>query len=83
MLTTEQKEKILRSAGVTVPDYPRQDADTLAGQQQQQGTANPLHGRFAAAAEAQWRDAIDTLFVTFAAGRAARSLRESGQARLL
>ena len=87
MLTTDQKEKILRQAGMTVPDYPRLPAQARQPQLQQ-GAAlqrNALQADAGTAADpvAQWATAIDTLFVQYSAERAARSLREAEQARQL
>ena len=82
MLTTEQKEKILRLAGIKVPDYPRPEA-AVHSTQQQQGTSNLSPTGPSAQAAAQWTKAIETLFVQYSAERAARSLRESEEARQL
>jgi hypothetical protein len=81
MLTTDQKETILRRAGVAVPAFPfhrpsdRQQSDAepiLKGNMQADGRQK--------AAE-QWARTIDALFVEYSATRAARSLRDAEEAR--
>ena len=67
MLTTDQKETILRRAGVAVPAFPSR----YSSDQQHQSAA------------AQWARTIDTLFVEYSAARAARSLRDAEEARQL
>jgi len=74
MLTTDQKETILRRAGVAVPAFPSPRASDQQQQQQADGPKN--------AAE-QWARTIDTLFVEYSAARAARSLREAEETRQL
>ena len=76
MLTTDQKETILRRAGVAVPAFPSPRASDQQQQQQQQADG-PKN-----AAE-QWARTIDTLFVEYSAARAARSLREAEETRQL
>ncbi|CAN7775334.1 hypothetical protein LJR084_007850 [Variovorax sp. LjRoot84] len=84
MLTTDQKETILRRAGVAVPAFPsRRPSD-----QQQQSDAEPiLKGRMLAdgrqKAVEHWARTIDALFVEYSAARAARSLRDAEEARQL
>src|SRR4030095_14738789 len=83
MLTTEQKETILRRAGIAVPDYP---APSSQAQQMMQGVV-PARGPIRAdaaheAAATQWARTIDALYVEYAAARAARSLREAEEAQL-
>ena len=69
MLNTDQKEAILRRAGVAVPSFPERHPDA--------------HGRDRdAEAEQQvalqrWTEAIDMLYVQYAAARAAQSLRDA------
>jgi len=82
MLTTDQKETILRKAGVTVPAFPF----GASGDQQQQADARPIVKR-ALQADARpdphdhWARTIDALFAEYSAARAARSLLESDLAR--
>jgi len=84
MLTTDQKEAILRRAGVAVPALPSH----RSSDQQQQADAEPIlkgdvqaDGRHNAAE--RWARTIDALFVEYSAARAARSLREAEAARQL
>jgi hypothetical protein len=71
MLTTDQKETILRGAGVATPAFP--SPGVLWRQQwQDPGTAAQ-----------QWAHAINTLFVAYSAARAARGLRKAEEARQL
>lgn len=85
MLTTDQKETILRRAGVAVPAFPsRRPSD----QQQHQSDAEPiLKGNMQADGRQkpaeQWARTIDALFVEYSAARAARSLRDAEEARQL
>ena len=77
MLTTDQKEAILRRAGVTVPAFPSPRARDQQQQQQQQQADGPED------AAKQWARTIDTLFAEYSAARAARSLREAEETRQL
>lgn len=78
MPTTSQKADILARAGVIVPAFPPdparsspvQDQGCLEAADTQQG--DPV---------AQWSRQIDVLFAAYAMSRAARSLRESEEAR--
>lgn len=84
MLTTQQKEAILRKAGVALPDPDRGNAAVHAGQLQQ-ADAQPLARTSAmqaggqADSQAQWARTIDLLFVEYTTARAARSLRDAQQ----
>jgi hypothetical protein len=90
MLTTDQKEAILRKAGVAVPEFPsdqvalRRDAtyvrapDRLLGRRQ----ADAPEASRRKAIE-QWTAAIDALYVEYTARRAAKSLRDAEEARQL
>jgi hypothetical protein len=84
MLSTDQKETILRRAGVAVPARPsRRSSD-----QQQQADAGSISGQNIQAggqqdAARRWARTIDALFVEYSAIRAARSLRDAEEARLL
>jgi hypothetical protein len=84
MLTPEQKETILRKAGVAVPAIPSRN---LASQQQQaDGERIPkqnaqLDGRHDPFE--QWARAIDALFAEYTAARAAKSLRDAEEIRRL
>ena len=84
MLTTDQKETILRRAGVAVPAFP----SPRSSDQPQQADAEPIlkhnmqaHGQQNAAE--RWARTIDALFVEYSAARAARSLRDAEEARRL
>ena len=84
MLTTEQKETILRKAGVAVPAFPCFNLSD----QEPQADARPIlkenrqaDGRQDAAA--QWARTIDALFVEFSAARAAGGLRDAEEIRQL
>lgn len=84
MLTTDQKEVILRRAGVAIPAFPVRNLPSQP--QQQQGDPSPLgRMRLQAGAEPrtavdQWSRTIDALFAEYSADRAARSLREADEA---
>lgn len=84
MLTIEQKETILRRAGVAVPAF----SSRRASNQQQQADAKPILKEDMQAdgqqntAERRART-IDALFVEYSAARAARSLRNAEEARQL
>lgn len=84
MLTTDQKETILRRAGVAVPVRPCHRA---SGQQQQADAepilANNLHEGGQQTAAGRWARSIDALFVEYSAARAAKSLRDAEEARRL
>lgn len=71
MLTTDQKEAILRRAGVTVPPFPS------GAMQNDEGAPG-----FAIAVE-QWARSIETLYVAYVARRAAQSLRDDEASRQL
>jgi len=86
MLTTDQKEAILRGAGVATPAFP--SPGVLWRQQRQHDAApgsgtNPQAGMDPVTAAKQWADAINTLFVAYSAARAARGLRKAEEARQL
>src|SRR5580765_7335197 len=80
MLTTDQKEAILREAGVATPAFP--SPGVLWRQQRQHDAApgsrtNPQAGMDPGTAAKQWAHAINTLYVEYSAARAARSLRKA------
>ena len=84
MLTTAQKETILRRAGVAVPAFPSRNTS----EQQPQADAEPIlkenmqaDGRQNTAEH--WVRTIDALFVEYSAARAARSLRDAEAIRQL
>lgn len=84
MLTTDQKETILRRAGVAVPASPASrpsDPQHQAGAEPSLKRNMQAEGRRTAAE--QWARTIDTLFVEYSAARAARSLRDAEEARQL
>jgi hypothetical protein len=70
MLTTVQKANILGKAGFDVPACP---VDAAA--------ADPLCGQDTALQ--RWIKAVEILYATYAAARAAKSLREAEEARQL
>ena len=67
MLSTTQKANILKKAGVQVPEMPTSDAATAGG----------LH------TTREWATAVENLYVSYVAARAAKSLREAEEARQL
>ena len=82
MLTTDQKETILRRAGIAIPWIP---APGVAAQLQQADGRLLVKGNLqadgrASAAEQRAR-AIDALFADYSARRAARSLADADAAR--
>lgn len=86
MLTTDQKETILRKAGVTVPAFPThplraKEHDQLEGARDP--TKDLAEGAAKRAAAAEWAKAIDTLYVEYSAARAAKSLRDAEEAQRL
>ena len=83
MLTTDQKEAILRKAGVAVPDFPPGDLEAQArGPDAHDKTMSPAR-QTAAQAREQWAAIIGTLYVEYVARRAAKSLRDAEDARRL
>jgi hypothetical protein len=74
MLTTDQKEAILRGAGVATPAFPSPGV---------LWRTNPQAGMDPDTAAKQWAHAINTLFVAYSAARAARGLRKAEEARQL
>ncbi|MDM0109375.1 hypothetical protein QTH97_30925 [Variovorax sp. J22R24] len=83
MLTTDQKEAILRSAGVAVPDRAAVDADAraLEGARLQAAKDGQGAARSPREATSQWARTIETLYVEYVARRAAKSLRDAEEAR--
>lgn len=73
MLTPDQKEVILRRAGIAVPIFPERRL------QAQERDAEAEH----ASAVHRWSEAIDVLYVQYAAARAAKSLRDADEAAQL
>lgn len=73
MLTIDQKEAILRRAGIQVPSFPG-SPPTADPRDHEADTEHK-------AALQRWREAIDVLYVQYAAARAAKSLRDAEQAR--
>ncbi|MDM0113130.1 hypothetical protein QTI66_13305 [Variovorax sp. J22R133] len=72
MLTTLQKANILRKAGVQVPAAPTSVSEDAS---------NPAAELHKAAKE--WATTVENLYVTYAAARAAKSLRDAEEARQL
>lgn len=86
MPTTDQKAHILMKAGIAVPAFPAwrlpvQERHLYKGNRAPQQELDA--GAEQAEAVAQWERQIDNLFVTYAAARAAKSLRESEEAQQL
>lgn len=75
MLTIDQKEAILRRAGTAVPAFPERHPDTRA----QDHEADAKHK----ACVQRWTEAIEVLYVQYAAARAAKSLRDAEEAAQL
>lgn len=68
MLTTVQKAKILGKAGFEVPACP----DGVAGADADAAPESPMQ---------KWIRAVEILYATYAAARAAKSLRDAEEAR--
>ncbi|MGO4392749.1 hypothetical protein AB4Z46_15480 [Variovorax sp. M-6] len=87
MLTTDQKEAILRRAGIAVPDFPPGHANTQKRNSDQPNTSMSPEQRGAQAARRvaieQWAATIDALYVEYVAARAAKSLRDAEEVRQL
>ncbi len=75
MLTAAQKATILRKAGIPLPPAPDSTASIAPGE----ATAQAEAAR-ADAADA-WAATVNVAFVTYAAARAAKSLRDAEEAR--
>ncbi len=73
MLTPLQKANVLGKAGVKIPACPDRRAAELA--------TDLRAGAGAETAMMNWIRAIEVLFATYAAARAAKSLREAEEAR--
>lgn len=65
MLTIDQKEAILRKAGIAVPEF------------------RPVAAATHKAELDRWTEAVDVLYLQYAAARAAQSLRDAEQAQQL
>lgn len=87
MLTTDQKEAILRRAGVVVPDFPPGHSKTIASERGAHDTSAVQAGGSASNSSREpigpWAETIETLYVEYVARRAAKSLRDSEDARQL
>jgi hypothetical protein len=83
MLTTDQKEAILRRAGIAVPEFPPGDLQAQARAPDAHDGTLSCAKRTAAQAREQWAATIAALWVEFVARRAAKSLREAEDARRL
>ncbi|MGJ7497898.1 hypothetical protein ACSFA8_22845 [Variovorax sp. RT4R15] len=82
MLTTDQKETILRRAGIAIPGIPAPGGD--AQLQQADGellVKGNLQADSRASASEQRTRAIDALFADYSARRAAKSLDDAEAAR--
>lgn len=78
MLSTAHKANILRKAGYDVPAYPS-TADELSIQIY--STAPALRGNSIYQTTQSWCKAVDALYATYAAARAAQSLRDAEAAQ--
>lgn len=74
MLTIAQKADILQKTGIAVPAAPA--PSPLPDVQDGQTTAEP-------SAMARWTAAVEALFVSYVAARAAKSLRDAEERRQL
>jgi len=85
MLTTDQKEAILRRAGIAVPEFPPRDLQAQAQGRQVDAhdEAQSSAKRTAAQAREQWAATVGALWVEYVARRAAKSLRDAEDARRL
>jgi hypothetical protein len=72
MLTTSQKANILRKAGLQVPAAPTSVSEDASH------PADELHKL-----AKEWSTTVENLYVTYAAARAAKSLRDAEEARQL
>jgi hypothetical protein len=77
MLTPLQKANVLGKAGVKIPACPDRRAAELAAEL----AADLRAGAGSETAMMNWIRAIEVLFATYAAARAAKSLREAEEAR--
>lgn len=75
MLTIVQKAAILGKAGIEVPARPEDDLSTQAV------TGSPLRAEGVSQQAHDWGRAIEALYVSYAAARAAKSLRDAEEAR--
>ncbi len=87
MLTTDQREAILRKAGVAVPDFPAENPRIGPAHPGARGNA-VLPGKRAMSqsrreALERWTASIEALYVEYVARRAAKSLRDAEEARQL
>ena len=75
MLTILQKAVILGKAGVDVPAHPVDDLSTPMA------TGSPVKAEGVSQKAHEWARAVETLYVTYVAARAAKSLRDAEEAR--
>jgi hypothetical protein len=84
MLSTQHKAQILARVGVTVPSCPTAAQLGLRhGQPGVNGASHPHATVDGGASDAAWRREVEILYAQYAAARAAKSLRESEEARQL
>jgi len=79
MLTPFLKAEILRKTGFAVPALPTEVAEVTEGNA---ATDSPVNAGDSHVLK-QWVASVEALFVTYVAARAAKSLRESEEARQL
>jgi hypothetical protein len=75
MLTIVQKAAILGKAGIDVPARPEDDLSTHVV------TGSPVKAEGVSQKAHDWGRAIETLYVSYVAARAAKSLRDAEEAR--
>ena len=83
MLTTDQKEAILRRAGIAVPEFPPGAREAKAREPDAHDKTLSCAKRTATQARERWAATIAALWVEFVARRAAKSLRDAEEARRL
>jgi hypothetical protein len=84
MLSTDQKAWILKSAGLEVPPLLRRSGSTDEGFLSDSSTAGEDADEASAqGAEAAWQRTVDVLFSIYSAARAAKSLREAEEEKLM
>ena len=84
MLTASQKAAILESAGVAVPEFPARRVPSTQSPPHEPriSTAEEYEGDAEyARAVTRWKQEVEALHVSYAAARAARSLREAEDAK--
>lgn len=83
MLTTDQKEAILRKAGMAVPEFPTSRSEAKDHDRNEQAHDTPRSSVERRQAIEEWAAAVQALYVEYVARRAAKSLRDAEEARQL